>query len=105
MARTSPRWRSLELTLPVRRSAALRGTHPEHAKRNAISRSGHCPEPRARGHRLTGMRGSLLAGLALGCLLAAGCADAGEGTADDGSPADPTSAATSASKSAPPSAK
>jgi hypothetical protein len=51
------------------------------------------------------MRGSLLAGLALGCLLAAGCADAGDGTADDASPADPTSAATSDSKSAPPSAE
>jgi hypothetical protein len=49
------------------------------------------------------MRGTLLAGLALGCLLAAGCADAGDGTADDASPAEPTSAATSDPTSAPPS--
>jgi hypothetical protein len=51
------------------------------------------------------MRGTLLAGLALGCLLAAACADPGDGTADDTTPADPTSAATSDSKSAPPSAE
>ena len=41
IVRTSRRWRSLELALPVRRSAALRCTHAEHAKRNGIPHSGH----------------------------------------------------------------